>query len=254
MRTKRERPPAFQFYPKDFVTDEHVLTMDMSQRGVYITLLCFCWLQESIPSDRDAAAKLCGISRKEIDRVWPVVSARFYPDPENEGRLRHKRLDVEREKQQRWKEKSAEGGRSKKKPPLPNGLSLVGTKSEPYVKPREEDCKGKTEDEDSGGGAGEGYDCQQLAEKLWAIHPHPSQFGDVQRTLSAEKYKAVHPDKFDDLVVASLTAWVAYWTSSQRFPTGLVKWLESGDFARTPPSAVPPNARGPTRSSLSDGW
>jgi hypothetical protein len=36
------KSPAFQFYPKDFLTDENVRVMSLQERGAYITLLCLC--------------------------------------------------------------------------------------------------------------------------------------------------------------------------------------------------------------------
>jgi len=43
-------PPAFQFYPQDFITGVMYLTME--ERGIYITLLCIQWSKNKIPKKR----------------------------------------------------------------------------------------------------------------------------------------------------------------------------------------------------------
>ena len=41
------RPPAFQFYPNDWLSSPTILLMTPAQEGAYIRLLCYCW------SDKD---------------------------------------------------------------------------------------------------------------------------------------------------------------------------------------------------------
>lgn len=36
----RERPPSFQFYPRQFAADEHVMAMDLDAIGAHILLMC----------------------------------------------------------------------------------------------------------------------------------------------------------------------------------------------------------------------
>jgi uncharacterized protein YdaU (DUF1376 family) len=44
------KPPAFQFYVKDWLSSESVVTMTAEQRGWYIQLLCHAWNGEPIAS------------------------------------------------------------------------------------------------------------------------------------------------------------------------------------------------------------
>ena len=67
-----EKSPAFQFYPKDFLTDSHVVAMTLAERGAYITLLCLCWLDRSLPVEMGALARLCGVSSAAFTRLWPA--------------------------------------------------------------------------------------------------------------------------------------------------------------------------------------
>lgn len=104
----KEASPSFQFFPKDFLADENVALMTMAERGVYITLLCFCWTEGSVPSSIQSIARLCSMSSGSIKKMWPTIQRCFV---ETDNRFRHKRLDAEREKQAAWRNKLAESGR-----------------------------------------------------------------------------------------------------------------------------------------------
>lgn len=92
------KSPAFQFYPKDFLTDENVVVMSLQERGAYITLLCLCWQQGTLPSDVDRLARLCGVPPTVFRRLWPALALCFRP-AETSDRLVHPRLEKERQKQ-----------------------------------------------------------------------------------------------------------------------------------------------------------
>jgi len=89
-------PPAFQFYAGDWLADAKVQAMSLEAEGIYIRLLCYCWREGSIPSDRQAIARLCkGYDGPAIDEVL----THFIKDKNNSGRLINKRLNLERKKQ-----------------------------------------------------------------------------------------------------------------------------------------------------------
>jgi uncharacterized phage protein (TIGR02220 family) len=94
-----KNPPAFQFYPQDFISDINVQAMTLEERGAYITLLCHCWIEDGIPKD------------SRVVQGWldngSIVAKCFY---EKGGVYRNKRLDLERQKQVNWREKSKLGG------------------------------------------------------------------------------------------------------------------------------------------------
>lgn len=104
-----ERAPAFQFYPKDFLTDGNVAVMSMQERGCYITLLCTCWLEQSLPSSHDKLSKLVGLPIAAFRKVWPAIQPCFI---EADGRLTHKRLEIEREKQEIYRRRQSDAGRA----------------------------------------------------------------------------------------------------------------------------------------------
>jgi uncharacterized protein YdaU (DUF1376 family) len=114
--------PAFQFYPKDFLSSGKVDRMSMTERGVYITLLSRCWLDEGLSSDLADLASIVRMKQPQFERMW------------NHGQLRHcfvlradkltnERLEDERLKQAEYRRRQSDcgkrGGRPVKGQPLP---------------------------------------------------------------------------------------------------------------------------------------
>ena len=58
-------PPAFQFYPQDFLTGVMYLTME--ERGMYITLLSIQWSKNKIPKKR--LGFILGIEWEEVPEL-----------------------------------------------------------------------------------------------------------------------------------------------------------------------------------------
>lgn len=114
---KRTTSPAFQFYPKEFLSSSKVIAMSMTERGVYITLLSLQWLDGSLPIDLGALSRLVGVPQKQFLRMWPhnlercfVVKGGRYVNP------RLERVRIEQvEYRKRQAEHGAKGGRPPKK-------------------------------------------------------------------------------------------------------------------------------------------
>lgn len=102
--------PAFQFYPADFLADEHVALMSLTARGAYITLLCYCWREGSIPADTDKLARLCGIDSGEMAKLMAELSPCFSSAIGEPSRLINLRLHEEREKQENYRKERALAG------------------------------------------------------------------------------------------------------------------------------------------------
>jgi hypothetical protein len=74
------KAPAYQWYPKDYDTDEAVKLMTYEQEGIYRRLLDHQALHGSIPSDPKAIAKLVPkISLTRFLRLWPSLAGKFPP-------------------------------------------------------------------------------------------------------------------------------------------------------------------------------
>lgn len=101
------RSPAFQFYPKDFLTDENVDVMTLEQRGAYITLLSKCWIEGSLPMDQTKLKAMCN-HPSNWNSIWESLTPCFIEN--GQGRLINPRLEKERKKQEEWRTKSRRGG------------------------------------------------------------------------------------------------------------------------------------------------
>ena len=133
------QPPAFQFYAADFLSDANVASMTYEERGVYITLLCYCWNEGSVPCRLADLRRLLRIDARRFAAVWPAVQRCFL---ESNGRLTQSRLERERAKQAEFRSTQAEKGRASGRargnpgstvvqPGFTSGSCSVGTHGEP---------------------------------------------------------------------------------------------------------------------------
>ena len=120
----REQSPAFQFYPKDFLTSERVRLMSYTERGIYITLLCSCWLEGSLPAEVGQLAALTGVPSVRFAKLWAgPLSACFYV--REDGRLGQARLDKERAKQEDYRRRQSDKGRASAEARFNRGSTAV---------------------------------------------------------------------------------------------------------------------------------
>ena len=102
-----DKAPAFQFYPKDWLTDPDVVCMSMAQKGAYITLICYCWREEKLPNNPDYIRKLLGNVPK-WKTLWNGIKHKF----EIQGDyLLHPRLEKEKIKQEEYRNKKSIAGK-----------------------------------------------------------------------------------------------------------------------------------------------
>jgi uncharacterized protein YdaU (DUF1376 family) len=99
----KNKPPAFQFYAKEWLSSKAVVAMTPTQRGYYIMLLAHAWDSEKpghLPNDPNILWKL---ARAESKRAWEkecsLVLAQFEKD--RDGTLMNERLVLERRSQTR---------------------------------------------------------------------------------------------------------------------------------------------------------
>jgi uncharacterized protein YdaU (DUF1376 family) len=108
---KKQKAPAFQFYVRDYETDENVKMMDLEHEGAYLRLMCNQWMEGSIPSDMGALAKICRISTVKMRRLWPLLEPCFHVSEENEGRLVNLRLLEQKQELEEYVEEARELGK-----------------------------------------------------------------------------------------------------------------------------------------------
>lgn len=116
MAEQVNKSPAFQFYPKDFLTDDKVLEMSNEVLGMYVKLLCIDWLNDGFYSS--AILKLSGYdwldhsggTRDDWRDIEAQLSSCFVPHPTKQDYLTNPRVQREKAAQlERRKERVASG-------------------------------------------------------------------------------------------------------------------------------------------------
>lgn len=107
--SKRTTSPAFQFYPKDFLSSSRVQRMSLTEVGAYIVLLSHTWLAGGIPTDTAEIAKIVKIPPVRFARMWRGALSECFV--KRGTILINERLDRERKKQIAFREKQAEFGK-----------------------------------------------------------------------------------------------------------------------------------------------
>ena len=67
---KSSKSPAFQFYPSDFIGSSKVQRMPLAERGAYITLLAFAWLDHGLPTDMGELGRMVGLTKAAFTKMW----------------------------------------------------------------------------------------------------------------------------------------------------------------------------------------
>jgi len=238
---KPTKAPAFRFYPKDFLTSERQIAMSAAAAGVYIRLLCHCWLSDSLPNDLAILAKLSGVDDAEFATIWPLVSPSFLSN--KVGRLVHPRLMHEQKKQldysksqrtsglrgaqKRWARHSDPIGVATDSPMAKNGSSS----SFPSSFPEE---KTNTRPNDPAEDRDEGFD------RFWALYP--SKKG---KKAAWQEWRRLKPSQtFADLILAAVQIQVRWpdWTrDGGRYIPNPATWLHQGRWDDEPKRGVRPD-------------
>lgn len=118
------KSPAFQFYPKDWLSSRNVRRMTPEQRGGYWELLAHAWLDDgcSLPDDDNELAFLSGLG----DR-WPECSENIRRCFEKKGnKLYNTRLLQEADKQEAYRKQCSDAGKRSAEVRKNKGLGKVG--------------------------------------------------------------------------------------------------------------------------------
>ena len=106
--------PWFPFYPADFLGAEKVQLMTNEQVGMYVKLLCYQWMEGSIPEKSSSAIAVLRLGwgdETEMKDFQNVLETCFVKHPTEKGRLINKRLDAIRCGQEEISLRKQEAGR-----------------------------------------------------------------------------------------------------------------------------------------------
>jgi uncharacterized protein YdaU (DUF1376 family) len=123
------KPPAFQFYAKDFLTG--TMLMSNEEVGLYIRLLCLQWEQGYVPDDVERIVAAFGETTR---RCWTAVKPKFNHGS-TEGELRNEKLEKVRAQQTAFRERQSEKGKA----------SAEARRSKKATKPRSGNRKSTTD-------------------------------------------------------------------------------------------------------------
>lgn len=132
---KSTKSPAFQFYPRDFLSSDNVDRMSMTERGVYITLMSKYWLAGDLPSDMAELAGMVRMKPLQFERMWTTGKLHLCFQERN-GRLVQPRLEAERRKQKEFQRRQSDNGSKGGRPKKGLGFSCE-TQLEATTKPTE---------------------------------------------------------------------------------------------------------------------
>lgn len=101
------KPPAFQFYAKDFLTG----TMEMSllEIGAYTKLLAWSWDNGPVPTDERRRAVILGVSERSLRSLWDGIACKWVS---TEAGYVNARLERQRTLLAGFAERQSERGRS----------------------------------------------------------------------------------------------------------------------------------------------
>jgi uncharacterized protein YdaU (DUF1376 family) len=104
----KNKSPAFQFYPKDYLSDINVQVMSLSERGAYMNLLCHEWLEGGLPDDDDILSILSGLGKEWFGKSGEKIRKCFTI---KSGKFINPRLEKERKNQKERKKKRSDAGK-----------------------------------------------------------------------------------------------------------------------------------------------
>ncbi|MGH7511524.1 MAG: DUF1376 domain-containing protein [Gemmatimonadales bacterium] len=111
-RAVAPKAPAYQWYPRDFASDEPVQLMTLEEEGAYRRLLDFQWLNGSIPADVRQLARICkNVPVQRMRRIWGALQPCFMAVEGDPTRLFNRRLERVRAESQEFREAQARKGR-----------------------------------------------------------------------------------------------------------------------------------------------
>lgn len=113
--------PAFQFYPRDFLSDPAVMMMNNAELGAYVRLLCHAWDPPPredgtpvpvghLPFEEDLLSALANVTKKCWRKTAGKIGRAMKYDV-NTNTTYSKRLVAEWEKQQKHRDSASEAGK-----------------------------------------------------------------------------------------------------------------------------------------------
>ncbi len=133
MSTKK---PWFPLYAADFLTDTQAMSYEAL--GAYFRLLCYQWINGSIPRPPSQMSRIIGCTLDELDGLWIELECKFEGDhvTVRNGRLERERIRADKISEgarvaglASGKARKKDSGNSDKEHPFPNRSTDEATES-----------------------------------------------------------------------------------------------------------------------------
>lgn len=101
---KKNKAPAYQWYPKDILTDKRVMGMTLAQEAIYRRLLDFAWLEDGLDDDMQLLASYSKLG-EQLDvfmKHWEIIQKCF---TKVNSKWKNPRQEKERKKQKVFRKK-----------------------------------------------------------------------------------------------------------------------------------------------------
>jgi uncharacterized protein YdaU (DUF1376 family) len=110
MANKKLRPPpSYQEYASDLLANRHYMLMSLSEHGLFDVMRKQCWVNKSVPTDKEHMAKIIGCEVSEVeDNLSPHVLHFFI---EKDGEFISPELEDYRINLMETRRKQVEGGK-----------------------------------------------------------------------------------------------------------------------------------------------
>jgi hypothetical protein len=114
--------PAFMMYASDTMADRNYRLMSLEERGLFLSLLCECWVNRAVPTDSSGLAKLLGFP---VDTVRTTLTERVLSFFERKGgEIQSAELERYRKTLEDRRDRMSQGGKKGaqiKWRPVPSG-------------------------------------------------------------------------------------------------------------------------------------
>lgn len=108
----KRNPPAFQCYASDWIADEQYILATATERGVFFSLLNYCWANGNITAEPQQMAKLLGLVTEEAKALGALTKKHFAPLPSDGSRLHCPELERQKKEMNDRRERITDGGRN----------------------------------------------------------------------------------------------------------------------------------------------
>jgi hypothetical protein len=232
----KEEAPAFQYYPKEYLSDAKVRAMSYTERGMYWELVSLLWGEVRLPASPPQLSRILGVPLSVFNKHWPAIRPCFRVVEDGSGDIEHGRLEIERRKQQRFRDgQRANGKRGAAKrwdgKPMAslspeNGKptdSPMGLDSSPISHLPSPNKKALT---------------RARFDRFWAVYPKKA----GKKEAETEWGKIDPDDALTDTIVAAVVLQARGW-SDVKFVKDACRWIKAHrweDEAQRPTLVPPP--------------